>query len=256
MPAFASHASSVTISSSASTFIVGQSVTVTATVSPSNATGTVQFLLSGTNLGSPVVLASGQAIFLTASLPVGTDNISASYSGNSNFNPSTSNSVPVAVTTNSGGSQPGNDLSSATNLGQLVSDFVHARNTLLKEERNQSLAVIHECKVEIRNASYGDRKQIEADCKLKLKESNQNFKDLQKQLKQEFEQLKAKFKSANEHIHKQQANDENNETQNSDKQISFQVGNMANHGNGSGKHMGGHNSHEQHGHKDKKHEDN
>jgi hypothetical protein len=60
--------------------LVGQSVTFTASVTPSAATGTVQFFDGGTLLGS-ASLASGVASFATAALAKGGHSISAAYSG-------------------------------------------------------------------------------------------------------------------------------------------------------------------------------
>ncbi|HYL66467.1 MAG TPA: Ig-like domain repeat protein, partial [Nitrosopumilaceae archaeon] len=101
--------STISLSSNTTSTIFGHSVTFTATVSPSTATGTVQLLLSGTNFGSPVALSGGQAIFTTSSIPVGTYSLTASYSGNTNFGPSTSNSVPIStiITIGGSGSTPG-----------------------------------------------------------------------------------------------------------------------------------------------------
>jgi hypothetical protein len=79
-----------------------QNVTFTATVAPpantTAATGTVQFKDNGVDLGPAVALdGNGQATFSTASLTAGSHTITASYSGNSNFNAS-SNTLAQAVT--------------------------------------------------------------------------------------------------------------------------------------------------------------
>jgi Big-like domain-containing protein len=91
--------STTTLSSNATSIISGKSVNFAVTVSPSSATGTIQFRVNGANFGSPVTLSGGKAILATSSLPAGTDNMAASYSGNGNLNPSTSNSVRVTVAT-------------------------------------------------------------------------------------------------------------------------------------------------------------
>jgi hypothetical protein len=91
--------STTTLTSNATSIISGKSVNFTAMVSPSSATGTIQFLLNGTNFGSPVTLSGGKATFVTSLLPAGIDNMAASYSGNSNLNHSISNSVKVTVAT-------------------------------------------------------------------------------------------------------------------------------------------------------------
>jgi hypothetical protein len=91
--------STTTLTSNVTSIISGKSVNFTATVSPSSATGTIQFLINGTNFGSPVTLSGGKATLVTILLPAGTDNMAASYSGDSNLNHSISNSVPVTVAT-------------------------------------------------------------------------------------------------------------------------------------------------------------
>ena len=59
----------------------GANVTFSATVSPSAATGTVQFTVDGTNVGAPVTLASGVATFSTSTLAAGSHSVVANYGG-------------------------------------------------------------------------------------------------------------------------------------------------------------------------------
>jgi hypothetical protein len=66
----------------------GQTVTFTATVSPAG-TGTVQFFNGGTSIGV-VNVSSGKATLPTSTLTVGTHSITAKYSGDTNYNGSTS----------------------------------------------------------------------------------------------------------------------------------------------------------------------
>lgn len=68
----------------------GQSVTFTAQVMQTQtggptATGTVQFAISGVNVGSPVTVSGGVAQFTSTSLPVGSDQVVATYSGDANY---------------------------------------------------------------------------------------------------------------------------------------------------------------------------
>jgi hypothetical protein len=72
---------------------VGTQETLTATISPSAAPGTVQFQDNGTNIGSPVTVSGGTAQFQTSSLPVGTDQLSAVFTptGGSGYGGSTGN---------------------------------------------------------------------------------------------------------------------------------------------------------------------
>jgi hypothetical protein len=74
----------------------GNSVTFTATVLPSTATGTVTFYDDGSLLGSGT-LSSGTVSYSTSSLSTGTHQISATYNGNTNFLASTSNTVSQQV---------------------------------------------------------------------------------------------------------------------------------------------------------------
>jgi hypothetical protein len=83
--------SSTTVASNTNRPRAGQSVTLTATVTPAGATGTVQFTVNGVPFGGPVtVLANGRATLTTSTLRVGTLSIRAIYSGGPNALGSTS----------------------------------------------------------------------------------------------------------------------------------------------------------------------
>jgi hypothetical protein len=83
------------VSSSASSSTFGQGVTFTATVSAvapgsGTPTGTVQFVIDGTNYGSPVALSGGSAVSPTiSSLAAGNHTVWAVYSSDVNFVAST-----------------------------------------------------------------------------------------------------------------------------------------------------------------------
>jgi sugar lactone lactonase YvrE len=89
------------LTASTSSVALGQSVTLTASVSASvmgTPTGTVTFFDGGTQLGSPVTLTNGTAQIATTNLISGQNTISAVYSGDSNFLPSNSAlSAPILV---------------------------------------------------------------------------------------------------------------------------------------------------------------
>jgi uncharacterized protein YjdB len=89
--------STIAVSSNNNPATYGQSVVFTATVSPSAATGTVQFMDNGSPLGSPVTLSTGVATYSTAALTVGTHSITASYSGDANYAGSTSSAFDQRV---------------------------------------------------------------------------------------------------------------------------------------------------------------
>jgi hypothetical protein len=84
----------VTLTSSANPSDVGQSVKFTATVSPNDAKGTVQFQIDGKNFGSAVTLSGGTATSgSTTTLTAGNHNITATYSGDTTYAGSTANLV-------------------------------------------------------------------------------------------------------------------------------------------------------------------
>lgn len=77
--------SSVTVSASPATILPGQSVTLTATVTGNSPTGTIQFLVNGVPLGSPVQLVNGVATLTTSQLTAtGSNAITVIYSGDAN----------------------------------------------------------------------------------------------------------------------------------------------------------------------------
>lgn len=92
--------SSLQLSSSAAGPVTdGASVTFTATAASATTgvrTGTVTFLNGQRSLGT-VVLSQGVAILTTATLPPGSNSITASYSGDTNFMGSTSSAQTVSV---------------------------------------------------------------------------------------------------------------------------------------------------------------
>ena len=85
------------LTSSAQTNGYLSSVTFTASVSPTGATGSVQFRTNGAAFGGPVGLTSGVVSTNLSTLPRGTNTIVAEYSGDANYQPST-NSLPQVVT--------------------------------------------------------------------------------------------------------------------------------------------------------------
>ena len=88
--------SATTVTSSLNPSTAGQSVTLTASVTP-QATGTVTFYDNGTPLGTPQTLVRGVATLTTSSLSTGTHPITAAYSGDATFHPSTSAALAQVV---------------------------------------------------------------------------------------------------------------------------------------------------------------
>ena len=89
---------SITVSSSPSPSTFGQPLTFKGVITPSAATGMVQFVVDGANLGSPVPVRGGTASSSAIStLAVGSHLLSAVYSGDSGNTPSTSNTITISV---------------------------------------------------------------------------------------------------------------------------------------------------------------
>ena len=89
-------ATTTTLTSAPNPSTAGAAVTLTATVSPSSATGTVQFLNGATVLGS-AALANGSAQIAVANLTVGSNSLTAVYSGDDTSAGSTSAAVVQTV---------------------------------------------------------------------------------------------------------------------------------------------------------------
>jgi len=89
-----------TLSSSPNPALTGQSIMLTATVTPVSGsgvpTGSVTFLDGSTNLGT-VALTGSTATFTSSALSVGSHSLNASYSGNSGFNGSASSTLTQVV---------------------------------------------------------------------------------------------------------------------------------------------------------------
>jgi CSLREA domain-containing protein len=91
-------ATTTTVTSSSNPSDLTQSVTFTATVtSTGTPTGFVQFKIDGTNFGSLVPLSGGVATISTAALAAGAYSVSADYSGDSNFLPSSGTLSPPQI---------------------------------------------------------------------------------------------------------------------------------------------------------------
>ncbi|MDC8452555.1 MAG: fibronectin type III domain-containing protein [Candidatus Nitrosotalea sp.] len=128
----------------------------------------------------------------------------------------------------------------SSNLGKLISDLEHQRNQLLKQQRQETLVLIHDCHVQIKNASPENKTQVAQDCKVKIKESRTKYVDLRNQLNTELATLKAQLKLQS-HQDKNEKHPDNdtehsenkvthseNETEHSENKIS-QLGNMTEH---------------------------
>lgn len=88
---------------SSTSIVAGASITLTATVTGASGaavpTGTVNFQLGTSSLATEPLNASGQATLTTTSLPVGSDAVTAIYSGDANYEGSSSPALTITVVT-------------------------------------------------------------------------------------------------------------------------------------------------------------
>ena len=89
--------SSTTIASSSNPGVFGQNLTLTATVSASAPTGSVQFFDNGSSLGATVALTGTVATLTTSALAIGSHNLTAAYSGDPNNQASTSPLLALTI---------------------------------------------------------------------------------------------------------------------------------------------------------------
>jgi hypothetical protein len=82
----------------------GQTVTLTATVSPSSATGSVQFSTGGTAIGTPQTVSGGVASITTQAGAAGTEAFTAAFTPTGNFGASSGN---FSLTVNPAGALSG-----------------------------------------------------------------------------------------------------------------------------------------------------
>jgi hypothetical protein len=118
------NSATVALTSSAPSAGAGQAVTLTATVVRAGAgslapTGTVTFREGSVVLGTAAIGASGQASFTTATLPVGSHAITASYGGDASFGAAASPTLTQTVVANATATSLASSALSAT-VGELI----------------------------------------------------------------------------------------------------------------------------------------
>jgi len=114
-------ASTTTLTAANSSVTAGGSDSLSATVSPTAATGTVTFLNNGTSIGTGT-LSSGSASYSATFSTAGTETLTASYGGNSTYASSTSSAITVTVTAAAAASVPASLASGINRRTNLVLD--------------------------------------------------------------------------------------------------------------------------------------
>jgi Glycoside hydrolase family 44/Bacterial Ig-like domain (group 3) len=108
-------ATAVTLVASPASAVSGQVISLTASVAPASATGTISFKDGSAAIGS-ATLASGKGTLSVSTLNVGTHSLTTAYGGDSADSPASSNTVTVTITAPTSSPSPdyGLALSSST----------------------------------------------------------------------------------------------------------------------------------------------
>jgi large repetitive protein len=117
------HASSTSVSPASATAVFGQGVAFTASVTGSGGipTGSVTFVVDGVNQAAIPLNSSAQATLMLSSQAVGTHSVTAIYSGDANFAPS-SPPTPASLTVNAASTSTSmlDFVASPTTYGQMA----------------------------------------------------------------------------------------------------------------------------------------
>ena len=98
--------------------------------------------------------------------------------------------------------------SNGTNPGQQISDFIHKIRDAFKQQETQAKQLIKDCREKAKNAANpADKKAIMDQCKIQLKQINQQFKGEHKQLQLDFKQFRETVIGNNQENHEKPDND-------------------------------------------------
>ena len=92
--------------------------------------------------------------------------------------------------------------SNGTNPGQQISDFIHKIRDAFKQQETQAKQLIKDCREKAKDATNpADKKAIMEQCKIELKQINQQFKGEHKQLQLDFKQFRETVIGNNQENH-------------------------------------------------------
>lgn len=98
---------------------------------------------------------------------------------------------------------------SETNIGQQVEDLVHQYTDLFKQQRNETLNAIKDCREKIQNATSDQRSQVRDECKTMMKTIHEKYQDDRTQFQQLFKQFREdivvlRHEAQGEHVSQQE----------------------------------------------------
>ncbi len=105
--------------------------------------------------------------------------------------------------------------SNGTNPGQQISDFIHKVREAFKQQETQAKQLIKDCREKAKDATNpADKKTIMDQCKIQLKQINQQFRTEHKQLQLDFKQFRETVTANNQEDHEDSHGPKGNATGN------------------------------------------
>lgn len=80
--------------------------------------------------------------------------------------------------------------SSAENIGQQISNFVHNATAIFKQQRDETIQAIKDCREKAQNATADNRTQIMNDCHTTLTAIKEKYQDIRNQFQELFKQFR------------------------------------------------------------------
>ena len=81
------------------------------------------------------------------------------------------------------------------NIGQQVSDFVHQATIQFKQEKNETLNAIKDCREKIKSATPDVRNQVSDECHKNIQTIKEKYKDTRQQFQELFKRFKEDIKT-------------------------------------------------------------
>lgn len=88
-----------------------------------------------------------------------------------------------------------NSTISQNNIGQQVSDFVHQATIQFKQQKNETLNAIKDCREKIKSATPDMRSQIYDECHKNIQAIKEKYKDTRQQFQELFKRFKEDIKT-------------------------------------------------------------
>lgn len=123
--------------------------------------------------------------------------------------------------------------SNATNPGQQISAFIHKIRDAFKQQETHAKQLIKDCREKARDATnHADRKAIMDQCRIQLKQVNQQFRAEHKQLQLDFKQFREMVIGNNQENHEDSHGQKGNTVQNKAQFVPSQhgLGQIKSHG--------------------------